>query len=305
MEHDNKDTLVRYLLGDLPEQEMERLAEEYFVRDEAWEALNTVESDLIDAYVRGELPQELRQKFMAHFINSPARQERVEFAKILMNSVVREQAGASGTETRKWARWRKARPPAHWIHRPAIRFSLIAAGLLTAGLMAVVTVQNRQLRDELKKTQFAQTELQRQLELARQQAANHNTDPRNTKPEAPLLLSHEIPTISIVLSPGVLRTSHEGPTLPLTTVQSSMVLILDLEQDRYAAYEAVIKTAGGKSIKRITGLKSQPVQDNEKAVALKVPAQLLKRDDYVVTLFGLRENGRPEPVDAYTFSVSR
>src|SRR5437764_949238 len=67
----NKDILVRYLLGDLPEQEMERLAEEYFADDEAWEALNAVESDLIDAYVRAELSQELQQKFTAHFMNSP------------------------------------------------------------------------------------------------------------------------------------------------------------------------------------------------------------------------------------------
>ena len=63
--------------------------------------------------------------------------------------------------------------------------------------------------------------------------------------------------------------------------------------------------AGGKPVKRITGLKSQLVQDNGKAVALQIPAHLLKRDDYVVTLYGLRTNGPAEPVDSYAFSVSR
>src|SRR5437870_9202051 len=109
-----------------------------------------------------------------------------------------------------------------------------------------------------------------------------------------------------MLSPGLLRSSkNEIPKLPLTGVRSSAVLVLDLEQDQYAAYEAVVKTAGGKPIKRITGLKSQPVQDNEKAVALKMPAQLLKSDDYVVTLFGRRANGQVEAIDSYAFSVSR
>ncbi|HEV3040259.1 MAG TPA: hypothetical protein VHA33_21020 [Candidatus Angelobacter sp.] len=304
MEPENKDILIRYLLGDLPEQEMERLAEEHFVHDEAWEALNTAESDLIDAYVRGELSRDLQQKFTTRFMNSPRRRERVEFAKILMNSGMREQMGAVRTQGRAWENRQKA---GHWMQRPAIKFPLIAAGLLMAGLIAAVAVQNRHLCDELKRTQSAQTELQRQLDIARQQAANHSTAPRDTHVEIPLsqLLSHDIPTISIMLSPGVLRTGHEPPTLPLTAVRSSIVLVLELEQDRYPSYEAVIKTAGGKSIKRIAGLKSQQVQDNEKAIALNIPAQLLKRDDYVVALFGLRASGQAEPVEFYAFSVSR
>ena len=41
----NKDIMIRYLLGDLPEEDLERLAEEYFGKDEAWQALGAVESD--------------------------------------------------------------------------------------------------------------------------------------------------------------------------------------------------------------------------------------------------------------------
>jgi len=309
MEHENKDTLVRYLLGDLPEEDLERLAEEYFVRDEAWEALGAIESDLIDAYICGDLSPELQQKFTANFMNSPRRRERVEFAKTLMNSAVREQAGAGRIEGRKEEKWRAGPPPARpWFQRAPTRFAVAAVALVMASMIVAVAVQNGRLRNELQRMQYAQTELQHQVDIARQQAANRGTDTHGAKLETPLsqLLSHEIPTISIMLSPGVLRNSkNQSPKLPLTGVRSSIVLLLDLDQDQYAGYDAVVKTAGGKPIKRIKGLKSQRVQDNQKAVALSMPAQLLKRDDYVVTLFGRRTNGQVEPIHSYAFSVSR
>jgi len=308
MEHENKDILVRYLLGDLPEEDLERLAQEYFIHDETWEALDAIESDLVDAYVCGELPRALQQKFTTNFMNSPRRRERVEFAKTLMNSTAREQAGAGRIEGREGEKWRASPPPRYWFQRPVARLAWVATALVMAGMIAAVAVRNGRLRDELKRMQIAQIELQHQLDNARQQAANRGTDTHGAKLEMPLsqLLSHKIPTISIMLSPGLLRNNkNESPTLPLTGVRSSILLVLDLDQDQYPAYEAVVKTAGGKPIKRITGLKSQSVQDNEKAVALNMPAQLLKRDDYVVTLFGRRANGQVEAIDSYAFSVSR
>jgi len=305
VEHESKDILIRYLLGDLPEQEMERLADEYFVHDEAWQSLRAVESDLIDACVRGELSQDLQEKFTARFMSSPRRWERVEFAKILLNSAVRARARAGNVKEQELEKWQQPPAAGYWMQRPAIRLSLVAAGVLVVALIVIVAAQNKHLRDEVQRIQSTQAELQRQIDIARQQAANRGTGSNDTKVE-PLssLLSQEVPAISIMLSPGIVRKSSESPTLPLTRLPSSIILVLSLDQDRYAAYEAIVKTAGGRLIRHITGLKSRLIEGNEKVVALQVPSRLFRRDDYVVTLFGLQANGRAEPVDSYIFSVS-
>ena len=41
--------LEKYLLGDLPEPERERLEKEYFTNDDAWELLAAIENELIDS----------------------------------------------------------------------------------------------------------------------------------------------------------------------------------------------------------------------------------------------------------------
>ena len=52
------DELVRYLLGQLSDEDTERLDEASIVDDEVAARLRIVETDLIDSYVRGKLTGE-------------------------------------------------------------------------------------------------------------------------------------------------------------------------------------------------------------------------------------------------------
>ena len=74
-------TLTRYLLGSLPTTEAERLDELSVTDEEVAEALRSVENDLIDAYVQGELDEALRAQFKSHYMVSAMRRERVAFAQ--------------------------------------------------------------------------------------------------------------------------------------------------------------------------------------------------------------------------------
>ena len=49
----NVDLMVRYLLGDLSDQERERLEQIYFADDDAFAQLSALEDELVDDYVRG------------------------------------------------------------------------------------------------------------------------------------------------------------------------------------------------------------------------------------------------------------
>src|SRR5262245_15087243 len=73
--------MIRIQVGSLPEQETERFDELCFVDDEFVERLRPVENDLVDKYVRGELPGPTLERFDAHYLASPIRREKVKTAR--------------------------------------------------------------------------------------------------------------------------------------------------------------------------------------------------------------------------------
>lgn len=109
MGFENKDVLLRYLLADLSDFDRERLKKESLADDELLEELHEVENDLMDSYVRGELSPKLRQQFEEKFLDSPERRERLEVAKLLMNSAVRAQIGTTPIQSQKKRGWRRGR----------------------------------------------------------------------------------------------------------------------------------------------------------------------------------------------------
>ena len=74
---------MRYLLGDLSEDEKTRMEEAYFADDAKFEELELAEEELIDAYVRQELSPEEEEQFKARLMQSPRLVERVNFAQAL------------------------------------------------------------------------------------------------------------------------------------------------------------------------------------------------------------------------------
>lgn len=74
---------MRYLLGDLSEDEKTRMEEAYFADDAKFEELELAEEELIDAYVRQELSPEEKEKFKARLMRSPRLVERINFAQAL------------------------------------------------------------------------------------------------------------------------------------------------------------------------------------------------------------------------------
>lgn len=81
--------LVQYLLGELSPVEGEWVEEQYFLNPTVWELLKETESDLIDAYVYGCLPDRERERFENYLMALPSIREQVELTMILMNSSVK------------------------------------------------------------------------------------------------------------------------------------------------------------------------------------------------------------------------
>lgn len=79
----DRQKLVAYLLGTLPEEEREELAERYFVDDALYEQLLEIETDLIDRYVRGQLSAEDRRRLESYLNSLPDGQNKVAVARAL------------------------------------------------------------------------------------------------------------------------------------------------------------------------------------------------------------------------------
>jgi Skp family chaperone for outer membrane proteins len=77
----NNQALNEYLLGSLPDAEAEHFDELSFTDDEFADALKIAEKDLVDAYIHDELSGATLDKFKTHYLASPMRREKVEFAK--------------------------------------------------------------------------------------------------------------------------------------------------------------------------------------------------------------------------------
>src|SRR5262245_45385954 len=133
--------LVNYLLGQLPDEDAQRLDEASIADDEFVAHLRIVEHDLVDAYVSGTLAGQQLERFEAHYLASPRRRESVLFATSFLSAVERAagaQPHAGHDRTLMFPIDRGA--PRRSLARPVARAprSKITSGLIAAAAVLVV-----------------------------------------------------------------------------------------------------------------------------------------------------------------------
>lgn len=162
--------LNAYLLGEISEAERERLEEEYFADDGAFQQVLGVEDDLIDAYARRELSARERRRFEGTFLATARGRERVQFARALAGAVADTRAAAATLEQAP----RPTRPTffdALRTRGPALRFALIAASLAMAVGLTWLFVERARLREELRRLRTEHTALSEKAQEMERRAA--------------------------------------------------------------------------------------------------------------------------------------
>lgn len=183
---DDAQTLTRYLLGSLPAAEAERLDELSVTDDVLAEALQSVENDLIDAYVQDELDEATRAQFKTHYLASANRRERVAFAQAFQlqaeKSLTFQATGEAQAEAakvvpeRKWRGLFSARRGLG-VWRPAWAWGAAFAVLALLFVAGWMIFDNVRLRKQL-----AQTEARR--EATKQQAQEQQREQESQKESA-------------------------------------------------------------------------------------------------------------------------
>ena len=257
--------LVEYLLGQVDPEERDRIEEQYLSDPALLEQVNAVERDLIDRYVRGEIANQTA--FETHFLASPARRERVAFARALMQSD----------------------PMAAGRQQPSARFrpwQLAAAAALALAVGTWLLVSDAPVQTP---------------------SGNAGTTPGSLQaPIAPLETPITRPSdttplvVTLMLAPTLVRNAGVAPLLVVGNA-AEIRLRLEVDATGYESYLAVVRTADGVEIWRQDRLKLESSSGAGTGVTVTVPASRFAGDDYTVTLSGVTSSGGGEEIGGYSF----
>ena len=307
-----------YLLGTLAVEDVELLDQLSFT-DEFAERIGSIEHDLVDDYVAGRLEGEERLAFEGHYLSSPHRRNKVDFARAFAAFSAREGTSAEQLEANLtiWDTFRT------W--RMRLHFGMAAAGLLAIAVFGwlayrtadsngeggpiVASVQDSPLPPGAEVpvetpgpvSSVTPTLAQNEPVVNRTQAA---PEPSKTRPRTPEVNSHPPrprPAI-IILTPALRSASFQNVKIP----EGSRVaeFRLSLESDASGPYTAeIFDTRGQARIWSAKGIKASGV-DTDRRLNIRVPANLLGRGDYNISIFVRDKDGRPEKVGDYFFRVA-
>lgn len=329
----DEDFIVRYLLGDLPEREELQVEDRAFSDSQYMQDILAVESDLIDEYVRGGLSERERRQFESRFTASHERRQKVEFARAL--SKVASEATATETVRRPaiaptpvswWASFIELLRGAN----PAVRFSLGAATLVVVIGVSLLIIQTIKLRSEIAQLQAKEQALREQQLILEQKAAGERgrsddlanqlqreREQRERGEELARQLDQERDrlvrsqnehagpaTIALlILSPGISRGAANRPVLAVPQAARLAQLQIGIEHgDEYKSFRVELATAQGRVVWTQENLRPRRSRAG-RFVNLTVPASLLDKGEYELSLKGVTADEVVEQVAYYYFAV--
>lgn len=280
------DELVRrYLLGDLPGDEVEELEKRLLSDDDLFELAEAVEADVLDDYARGELAPGQRQRVEGYLASSPEGRLRL--------AVIRGLAATKAPAPRKLLPF--PRLPAE--ERPQVRAAAIAA-MLVLGVGAILLSQLR-------------------LELPTEQAGHQIVDqvpsptPPTTPPQDRVATTTPAPTpapppLAVFVADITLLAQRSNDVVPSFGIpDDSDVVELQFQLrpgDRaYPSYQvAMQQVETGEEVTENEGLR---VKQSSDRLTVRVDASRFKEGRYRLTIQGVTSEGTVEDIEFPEFEV--
>lgn len=300
----------RYLLGEMPEGEMDALDARLFAEPEVFDRMWGVENDLIDNYVRDHLSRAERARFESHYLSTPEHRGRVSTARQFLRTLDEENR----KEALEAAPKRRGIAEFFRIPNWGLTAGFATALLLTALWAGKLLLERDQLRNELALATAKPTPSRDQsMEelLAGERSRNEELIAelerlRVQKPEtSPSLPSGAPASITFLLSSSLVR--NEGNRMQELQIPPDAGLVrlkLPFTTGEYKKAQVSIRNVDAGPVWRQSGLNVQPGAGTSTVIA-GVPAAKLPPGDYVLTLSGQTTAGEAEEIDRYSFRVLR
>jgi hypothetical protein len=325
----NDQLITDYILGRLSEEEVERLDALSFDEDEFAYRLQAVEDDLVDAYVNGELAGESLESFNSHYLSTPSRLDKVKFAtafRLMMNRSiaangiqgVRDPAAVRLERVDRASLWRPLRA-LYEVLDPPIRWGLSAAAMLILLLGAWLVVDNfrlrnqlgqasserpalsqseQELRAQLERERSANSAIEKELELARDQV--NRLEQQRTDAQKPAL-PRDLAIAHFDLSPQT-RSIDRATTISIPPGTDYVSFRLELEPGEVHSYRAELKTQSGNQVIWSSGKLNTRSSGKSRVIDISIPARMLMSRWYILDLYG---SASAEVEAGYPFRVEK
>lgn len=309
----NQTLMVDYLLGVLPESDLE-LFESRFLQDESlFEELQEVEDELIDDYVNGSLSTEQQSAFERYFLRSSARREKLEFARAMVEHARGWKSNAKSIEENSRINsW--LRPVPAWR-----QWAAIAAALLLAIGAGIVWLRYREARRELSIAEANATRLRQDTEakslIAEQANAQLIAEQKQTQELEDQIeqlqnsLTKETQRIVInaflaaeYLVQGTRGAEKTVKTLEIPANAHLVRLTAEFDKSKFSVFTITLQRSGGATIWRRGGLRAGAVGDKQRLM-LAIPADNLPAGNYELLVSGSPAEGDAELVGRYYLKV--
>jgi HAMP domain-containing protein len=326
---ENGDSIRRYLLGDLSEQEREQVEQRLMSDDDLYQRLLLAEDDLIDDYISGALLDQDQAKLRQHFLRVPELRQDIKSVAALRKYALQTTRKVVKKDSPTPLRFSLFGWLKKFFTHPSVGVSFAAASLAAVVIAVWLGTQVSQLRRQVEQLQARQTSapvpqpgLEEQLaserlrneqlsaEFRRQQELlaekSREVQPDRGQPQ-PTPGSRSAPPsgvpafVAFTLTPGAVRDAGELKKVPLSPATREVRIRLDLSSGGYRSYRAALRTADGREVWSAQRLRAA----GAKFVQVNIPARLLASDDYQILLSGLTSSGETEELDSYYFRVSR
>jgi len=287
--------LIRYLLGDLPADQAEKLDELSVVDDDLAWRLSGVENDLVDDFVRGELHGNSLKKFQSSYLVSARRRQKVEFAAGLLEL---NHRAAIAVERPKSVLNRRA-----WWRDPGLfrQWSFAAAALAMLLIVGYMFTDNLRLRRQVNETSANLTSAEQ--ELARQRGANAAIQNELEHARGTTAVAAQLNTVALLLAPPT-RSVGRVETVSIQPATDLVVLLLALEADDFPHYRVTLKDAATQQeVWHSTDLVSSS-SAGRKVATVSLPAKQLQQRRYLAELAGVQRDGSAVPIGDYPFAVA-
>jgi hypothetical protein len=321
----------RYLLGQLPREEADRIEARLLSEAGLFELAESVEDEVIDRYVRGELAPEERRRFERRLLSSERIGERVAFARALAAHGSRRDALPVPVERAAtvvplfrpaaarlaWAATFVVALLGGWLAFQVVQLDDRAEELEAARIAALqraeeATVRAGEAESTAETARLRQSEavnLERQLAEARAQFTELETEglPADAvrgdrRVRRPGDYGEKAATVVLLLAPATRSAGAAVEVLRLDDDDERVELQVVLAGPRPAESITATVTRGGQVVWQDEGIEPLSL-GGESIVTLSLQEESFRPGRYRVEL--MTAEPEPRPLGSYEFSVDR
>jgi outer membrane murein-binding lipoprotein Lpp len=297
-------------LTELEQQAYEgRLLSEDEMFREVEELAELVQDDVVEDYLAGELSETQRQNFERYQLVCPNIHEMRLVQEALRRYPKRQVRRQTLSERlRLW--FQPALRPAPAL-AAALTFLLIAGGIWSRREFGQLSrkLDQASLRSSTlsSKVESLQRELDQERRhrdaLSQQLVAARSGVERLSQTRQSFAPPKTGGILSFVLLPGLQRSSGEAARIVLSSGQNVLELKLDIGLDEYVSYQATVFNSATEMIVEQQHLSAVHTADKV-YVLVHLPTAILRDDDYLVILRGVKRNGNVEMFDRFSFRLT-